>query len=105
MAKSLYTIGQWAGAVHRLPTSDLCNIYRDQTEELDKNNVSSSEVWLVQGKVNYDKFVLGYGFSNFDNLEEFIAAYLDNVVKGSCSKYGRMLLVLSQCPGTGKVNN
>ena len=56
----------------------LCKELRKGTEELDKNNISSSEVWLAQI----------YRRSEF---------HLNNIGEGSCSQFGRNLLLLTRC--------
>ena len=56
---------------------DLCLELREEREELDENNISSSEVWLAQGY--------------FDEI------YLNNRVEGNCPQFGRILLLLDPC--------
>ena len=61
----------------RHSTEYLCEELREETAELDKNNISSSEVWLAQ-------FV-------------YVDIYLNNRVEGNCSQFGRILLSLARC--------
>ena len=64
----------------------LCNEFFDQLEELNKVNVSFSEVWLVQEKKFRRRRRRRWGIA-----DETVAS-LDHIVEGSCSQFGRTQL-------------
>ena len=65
----------------------LCKAFINQTE-VDKKNISSSEVWLAQAR---EKGL--YGFN------------LNNIAEGHCSNFGRELLLLASCSYTKGIQN
>ena len=65
----------------------LCNAFLNQPGELDKADVSFSEVWLVQEKKFYQRRRRRWG-----SLDDLTSASLDYIGEGSCSQFGTMLL-------------
>ena len=75
-------------ADHDLPLHQtLCNALIKPKEALERDNISSSDVWLAQ----------------INTRSSTLHLTLDNIVEGSCFQFGRMPLTLSQCfPTEGK---